>query len=123
MGYTSEAEANFLAHLVCTNAREPLVRYSGYFSLLGYFFRSLRNDKSRKKFFASLIDDGVKLDIQAVQERWKSHEGLISKFSSKSYDLYLKANRVKEGIQNYSRVVDLVIRYYGKTNNAVAIAK
>lgn len=123
MGYTSEAEANFLAHLVCTNAREPLVRYSGYFSLLGYFFRSLRNDKSREKFFASLINNGVKLDIQAVRERWKSHEGLISRLSSKSYDLYLKANQVKEGIQNYSRVVDLVIRYYGKTDNRVTAAK
>lgn len=123
MGYTSEAEANFLAHLVCTNASEPLVRYSGYFSLLGYFFRSLQNDKSRQEHFASLIDDGVKLDIQAVQERWKSHQGLVSKFSNKSYDLYLKANQVREGIQDYSRVVDLVIRYYGKTNNAVALAK
>lgn len=123
MGYTSEAEANFLAHLVCTNAREPLVRYSGYFSLLGYFFRSLKNDEPRAEFFKSLIDEGVKLDIQAVRERWRSHEGLISKFSSKSYDLYLKANRVREGIQSYSRVVDLVIRYYGKTNPTVAAAK
>ncbi|MCH7680282.1 DUF3810 family protein, partial [candidate division KSB1 bacterium] len=94
--------------------REPLVRYSGYFSLLGYFFRSLKNDEPRAEFFRSLIDEGVKLDIQAVRERWRSHEGLISKFSSKSYDLYLKANRVREGIQSYSRVVDLVIRYYGK---------
>ena len=84
---------------------------------------SLKNNKSREEFFASLINNGVKLDIQAVRERWKSHEGLISKFSSKSYDLYLKANQVKEGIENYSRVVDLVIRYYGKTNNRVAAAK
>jgi len=122
MGYTSEAEANFLAYLVCTNAREHLVRYSGYFSLLGYFLSSLGKDKSREKFFTSLINEGVKLDIQAVRERWKGHEGLISKSLSKSYDLYLKANQIKEGIQNYSRVVDLVIRYYGKTN-AVAPAK
>ncbi len=121
MGYTSEAEANFLAHLVCTNGRDPLVRYSGYFSLLGYFFLSLGNNEQRRKTFFSLVNEGVKLDMDAVRERWRSHQGLISKFSSKSYDLYLKANRVREGIQNYSRVVDLVVRYYGKNNTVAAV--
>ncbi|MFQ5674709.1 MAG: DUF3810 domain-containing protein [bacterium] len=115
LGYTSEAEANFLAYLVCINAKEPLVRYSGYFSLLNYFFLSLGDDKERQKTFAALLNDGVKLDLVAVRERWMSHAGVISRFSSKGYDLYLKANQVAEGIQNYSKVVDLIIRYYGKT--------
>lgn len=120
MGYTNEAEANFLAHLVCTNAKEPIVKYSGYFSILGYFFGSLR-DGPRQELFASLIDEGVKLDLVAVRERWRSHEGLISKFSNKSYDLYLKANQVREGIRSYSKVVDLVIRYYGKRDTVAAV--
>jgi len=112
MGYTSEAEANFLAFLVCTNSDDPLLRYSGYFSLVNYFLYNLNQDRERWDTYFAQLNEGVKLDRQAVQERWRSHAGWVSKTADKGYDLYLKANRVPDGIQSYSRVVDLVIRYF-----------
>lgn len=112
MGYTSEAEANFLAFLVCTNSDDPLVQYSGYFSLLNYFLGNVLEDQARQDLFYTKLDEGVKLDRQAVRERWKSHVGWISTAADKGYDLYLKANRVPDGIRSYSRVVDMVIRYF-----------
>lgn len=114
IGYTSEAEANFLAFIVCRQARDPLIRYSAYFYLLGYFFRTVGNDTTKYKFYVNMLSDGVKLDLSAVRERWRIHRGMISNLSNKSYDIYLKANKVKEGIRNYSMVVDLVLRYYSK---------
>jgi hypothetical protein len=112
MGYTSEAEANFLAHLVCTNAPDPLCQYSGYLQVMGYFFRNIQASQSKKIYFANRLSHGVKLDLDAVRERWQSHTGLISNLTDKGYNLYLKANQVKDGIKNYSRVVDLLVRYY-----------
>lgn len=112
MGYTSEAEANFLAHLVCTIAPDPLCQYSGYLQVLGYFFQNIKGNKTKTEYFANLLSDGVKLDLEAVRKRWQSHTGFISKLTDKGYNLYLKANQVKEGIENYSRVVDLLVRYY-----------
>ncbi|MFQ5772267.1 MAG: DUF3810 domain-containing protein [bacterium] len=112
MGYTSEAEANFLAHLVCTIAPDPLCQYSGHLQVLGYFFQTAKNNKSKKAYFTDQLSDGVKLDLEAVKERWQSHKGIISNLTDKGYHLYLQANQVKEGIENYARVVDLLVRYY-----------
>ncbi|HEX9653218.1 MAG TPA: DUF3810 domain-containing protein [bacterium] len=114
LGYTNEADANFLAHLVCVNTHEPLIQYSGYFQVLGYFLGDVRKYPDKNKHYLALLKEGVKLDLRAVQERWQSHAGLVSKASYKFYDLYLKANDVKEGIASYSWVVGLIVRYYQK---------
>ncbi|MFQ5650671.1 MAG: DUF3810 domain-containing protein [bacterium] len=114
MGYTNEAECNFLAYLVCLNASDPLVQYSGYFNVLGYFLQHLKENQEKREQFVQSIKEGVKLDLAAVRERWKSHRGWVSSLSDKSYDLYLKANQVKEGRQNYARVVDLIVKYNEK---------
>lgn len=116
LGFTNEAEANFLAYLVCTNSSDPLVKYSGYFNLLGHFLYYLKENQEKREFFTDLINQRVKLDLAAVRQRWKSHRGFVSDMSDKSYDLYLKANHVNEGVQNYSRVVDLIVRYYKQQN-------
>lgn len=112
MGYTSEAEANFLAHLVCTNSNDPLARYSGYFQILGYFLNSVRLREGQYEQYFNQLSKGVQLDLMAVQTRWQNHRGFISDLANKGYDLYLKANHVEEGIQNYSMVVDLLVRFY-----------
>jgi len=114
MGYTSEAEANFLAYLVCLNSPEPLLRYSGYFSALGYFLQTSKKRTETHKKFVAMIAESVKLDMVAVLERWKSHLGFISDLSARSYDLYLRTNQVTGGRSNYSRVVDLIIKYRSK---------
>ncbi len=123
MGYTSEAEANFLAYLVCVNSTDPLIRYSGYFSTLGYFLQSSRKMREKREHFTGLISEGVKLDLVAVRERWKSHLGFFSNLSSKGYDLYLRANQVQEGRLSYSRVVDMIVKYRSKTGRATPPTK
>jgi hypothetical protein len=112
LGITNEADANFLAHVVCANASDPLIQYSGYFQVLGYFLSNLRQHPEKREHYAAMIKEGVKLDLRAVDERWRSHIGFVSKASYRFYDLYLKANDVKEGIQSYSWVVGMLVRYY-----------
>lgn len=125
LGYTNEAEANFLAYLVCINAADVLCRYSGYFGIIQRFLRkaeSAGNGEVRDRF-VNLLNDGLKLDMRAVDERWRSHLGVLATLSRKGYHLYLKANRVQEGIANYDNVVDLVIRYHagqGSTADSVS---
>ncbi len=118
MGYTNEAECNFLAYLVCLNASDPLVQYSGYFNVLGYFLQGLHQNEEKRRQYVQMIQEGVKLDLAAVRERWKSHIGFVSNISDKSYDLYLKANQVKEGKRSYARVVDMIVKYNEKKNQA-----
>jgi hypothetical protein len=114
LGYTNEAEANFLAFLVCANASDPLCQYSGYFSVLGHFLLKVRNNDEKWSYFSDKFSDGVRLDMEAVREKWLSQRGFLSEVSRKGYNLYLKANQIEKGILNYSQVVDLVVKYYGK---------
>ncbi|MFQ5771520.1 MAG: DUF3810 domain-containing protein [bacterium] len=114
LGYTNEAEANFLAFLVCTNASDPLCQYSGYLSVLGHFFQKIKNNKVKWNYLSDKLSDGVKLDMKAVREKWLNQRGFLSDISRKGYHLYLKANQIEKGILNYSQVVDLLVRYYGK---------
>jgi hypothetical protein len=111
MGYTSEAEANFLAFLVCTRSGNALCRYSGYYAVLKYFLSVVSSEIDKYEEEIAGISDGVKHDMHTVDERWRHHRGVVSELSGKTYDLYLKSNQIKEGISNYSRVVDLVTRY------------
>jgi hypothetical protein len=123
LGFTNEADANFLAHLVCINAADPLIQYSGYFGVLGYFLGSIRGEESRLEFYRNLLNEGVHLDLKAARERWESQIGWISNLTNKSYDLYLKANDVKEGIKSYSLVVGLIVRYYEQENLSRVLGK
>ncbi|NIR50557.1 DUF3810 domain-containing protein [candidate division KSB1 bacterium] len=111
MGYTSEAEANFLAYLVCTNSGDRLCQYSGYFNVLRHFFATIKDDSSKKEYFKASLNSGVKFNLNEVRERWESHQGWISRLSRRGYDLYLKSNNVKEGVANYSLVVDYIVRF------------
>lgn len=43
LGIASEAEANLYAYMICIRSSSPIVRFSGYFSLLGYVMQSARN--------------------------------------------------------------------------------
>jgi hypothetical protein len=44
-----------------------------------------------------------------MREFWKKYEGPIEDISSAINDAYLKANRQKDGIYSYGRMVDLLI--------------
>ena len=111
MGYTSEAEANFLAFMVCINAENALCQYSGYYAILKYFLAAIAPNKDSYDDLTKMISEGVQHDIHAVYERWRSHQSFVADFSARTYDLYLKANQIEEGITNYSRVVQLVVQY------------
>jgi len=123
LGFTNEADANFLAHLVCINTADQLIQYSGYFGVLGYFLGSIRGEESRMEFYRDQLNEGIRLDMKAVRERWESQIGWISNMANKGYDLYLKANDVKEGIQSYSLVVGLIVRYYEQENLSRVLGK
>lgn len=110
MGFAREAEANFLAALVCWSSADSAVQYSAHFSILGHF-------AARAYFFSDQealrqgIRPQVREDFARVRRRYQKYEGPVSEISHKSYDAYLRANRVEGGAQNYNDVVDLIIRW------------
>lgn len=119
-GYSSESEANFLAFLVCTSSGDPLCEYSGYFQVLAHFLNALQDHPERKEFYLNALNRGVRFNLEEVRERWRSHMGFVASLARKGYDLYLKSNNVKEGIDSYALVVDYIVRYEQQRKSKLA---
>ena len=52
-------------------------------------------------------------DLEANSAFWDAYEGRISEVAAKINDTYLKANGQADGVQSYSRMVDLIVAYFG----------
>jgi hypothetical protein len=114
-GFAKESEASFLAVLVCLRSADQAVRYSAYFALLGRFM-------NRYRYFAGadLLEQTIRpeimADFEAVWRRYEKYMGPLAEISHKSYDLYLRANQIEGGVENYADVVELVMRWRKSKN-------
>jgi hypothetical protein len=111
-GVTSEAEANFVAFVICINSDDQRVKYSGFLSALLYFLR----DASHLKDYHGIIE---KIDTRVLDDlrtRKIYYLGLqnerMSDMQTAANDKYLKANNIEKGVKNYDQVVALVMEWY-----------
>jgi len=93
-GFNDEAEANFIAVVACTTARDPLVQYSGW--ILVWF--NLPADVHLTHRMGRRAYD----DIMAIRARYmKQSNPTVARAQRIAYDGYLKSNHVKAGFASY----------------------
>jgi hypothetical protein len=110
-GITNEAEANFYAWLVCTKSNSKQLQYSANLHVLQYFLYQGYQLEEYGDIIAKL-DKRVKKDLQIIREHWMSlRNEKIDEAASKVNDFYLKTNKIKKGIEEYSGVVKFVMDY------------
>jgi hypothetical protein len=110
-GITNEAEANFYAWLVCTNSKSKQLQYSANLHVLHYFLYQGYQLDDYPEIIAKL-DKRVKKDLQDIRENWMSlRNEKIDAAASKVNDFYLKTNKIKKGIEEYSGVLQFVMDY------------
>lgn len=121
-GFILEDEANLIGYLACVDSDEPLFRYSAYLSVLGYldddFYHAVGEEEYLKH--PAISAQVKKDDIFLTEEAWAQvEENAIFKTETvqqASYDFLettLTLNGVEDGIESYSRVVQLLLIYYG----------
>jgi hypothetical protein len=116
LGFAREGECNFLAALVCLNSPDPRVRYSGQFGVVGRArFHAFEGYDS----LAATLRPEVLADFAAVRDRVEQYYGPIARWTQKWYDLYLRANQVEGGVENYDEIGDLMIRWRQKNGGAL----
>ncbi len=112
-GIIRENEANFIAFLVCIEADDPFINYSGYLRLYEYVISSLyRADEDLWRAAASRLDSRARADISAsnvVTEKYGNT--FIGDLSNKLNDFYLKQNGTA-GVASYGLVTRLAVAYY-----------
>ncbi len=105
-GWARESEASYVGWLTC-RAGDHLARYSGWLSLYWHLRRDLPSDRVRT--IDALLDAGPRRDLVAIAARLRRGQPLVQRASWRTYDQFLKANRVDEGVKSYDEVVTLIL--------------
>ncbi|MEW6747238.1 MAG: DUF3810 family protein [Planctomycetota bacterium] len=109
-GFAPEGDANFVAYLACRASTSPLAAYSADLALLGETLAVL-GDETRRGIIAELAS-AVRDDWRRIRERQRAQRWeLGARVNRELYDAYLRTQKVKRGVRDYARVLDLLIRW------------
>jgi len=107
-GFGEEGTCNFIAYLACQESQHPFIRYSG---MLGYWRTLAGNYKyyEREKYaaFRAALPQGIIADLNIINETHLAYPDIFPKLRNQTYDAFLKAQGIKEGIESYDRVIML----------------
>jgi hypothetical protein len=98
-GYAPESDASFIGLLAALRAG-PAAEYSVWLDLVSEATRRLVLEK---------LEQGPRDDQQAIRERLKALVRPVERAAWSTYDQMLKSQGVEEGVQSYSRVIQLLI--------------
>ena len=121
-GIILEDEANFFGFLACIESDDAYLQYSGYLSVLGYLSRQVQKSvpEEIRKTLPAANEQVRKDDIFLTQEQWEQVEKkavfsteAVNQATNAFLETNLTMNGITDGMQSYSRVVRLVVRYYG----------
>lgn len=120
-GYIYEDEANFIAFMACIQSDNLFFQYSGYLNVLNYVSNDFKRNASEEEWNSrTLVTEEVASDnIFLTPAAWEKvnktspfRTETVETISNTFLDGNLKLNGIKDGIQSYSRVVQLLIYYY-----------
>lgn len=113
IGYASESEANFIGFLANVHSDDPYLRYSGYAYALRYCLNTLeafREGSARP--YLEKVHFGIRENFRESREFWEAYDTFLDGWFEAFYDTFLKANSQADGMEGYSRFVDLMVNYY-----------
>jgi len=113
IGYASESEANFVGFLASIHNDDLYIQYSGYTLALRYCLRSIEiRDEKQLEDLLPTVNYGILMNIKESNDFWKKYQSFIEQGFEFFYHNFLKMNRQEEGMESYSRFVDLMVNYY-----------
>jgi hypothetical protein len=113
IGYASESECNFIGFLACIKNKDAYVQYSAYTTALRYCLENIiLKDEAQFKILKPSINKGILENYKESETFWAAYDTFIDKGFQIFYDNFLKSNQQKEGIESYSKYVNLLINYY-----------
>ncbi len=114
-GFAREDEANYIAYLTCGKNPDADFQYSGELLALIYSMNALYGaDREKFNELYKEYSPGIIRDLSADSKFWREFKGPVEKIGNTLNDAYLKANKQKDGVQSYGRMVDLLIAQYRK---------
>ncbi len=117
IGYASESECNFIGFMACIKNDDLYFQYAAYSVALRYCLENVyMKDEAKFKILKPTIHPGIFKNYKESELFWDQYDTIIDKGFHAFYDQYLKVNQQKEGLESYSKFVDLLINYYKVKN-------
>jgi hypothetical protein len=113
MGYASESECNFIGFLSSIKNDNLYFQYSGYCMALRYCLGNwqVRNEKILKQLLKT-VHPGILKNYKESEDFWEQYQTPIETGFHAFYDNFLKMNQQKDGMDSYSKFVNLMVNYY-----------
>lgn len=113
IGFASESECNFIGFMACIKNDDLYFQYAAYTVALHYCLENvIMKDEEKFKAFRPTINPGIIENFKETELFWEQYDTFIDKGFHAFYDQFLKANQQKDGLESYSKFVDLLINYY-----------
>lgn len=114
-GFGDEGVCSFWSYLACSHSDDNTIKYMG---ILG-FWRSLAiyykiREPEAYAAFRSSLPVGMIADLEAINANLLAYPDIAPRLRYQAYDSYLKAQGVTEGMDNYDKVILLVIAWKKK---------
>lgn len=108
-GITDEGACNFLAVLTGRRIKHQSIRYAFELSYFRYIRSQFRRMDSKKfKSYDEQLASEIKSDLQAIYDNGQMYPDLFPKFRDSTYELFLKAQGIQEGLGSYRKVVNMI---------------
>lgn len=113
IGYASESEANFIGFLSTTKNKDLYFQYAGYSYALKYCLHNWYiRDESILEELKKTIRPGILKNYKESDAFWETYNTPIEDAFKIFYDKFLKINKQEEGLESYSKFVNLMVNYY-----------
>lgn len=117
IGYANESECNFIGFLAAEKNNDLYFKFAANTLALKYSLRAIQTfDEQKSKQFYEKINFGIKQNFAQDEAFRLQYKSFIEKGFLTFYDYFLKLNQQKDGLESYSRFLDLLINY--KKSNA-----
>ncbi len=115
-GFGDEGTCTFWAFLAGLETQEPALQYAFRFDYWRSIAARLRqaDPEGYTQFRNQTLDRGIIQDLQAIYANNARYPDLLPSVRDATYNTYLKAQGIEEGLLNYGRVVVLVEGYLKK---------
>jgi hypothetical protein len=113
IGYASESECNFIGFMACIKNKDLYFQYAACATALRYCLENvILKNESAFKILKPTINQGILENYKESERFWERYDTFIDKGFHLFYDQFLKSNQQKDGIESYSKFVNLLINYY-----------
>ena len=111
-GFGNEGTCNFWAYLACEQSEDPIIRYSGllsYWRSVAAQYNWINREAYRER--RAQMPEGILQHMREIRIQMNKFPDIFPAIRDATYNAYLKAQGIEEGLLSYSRVVLLVKAY------------